>query len=95
MTGGVTFLATYFATKMFAGPYTGAKGKIPSWIFKIKNYRIHIHHWFISFLVSLLLLKSYALFSFAEFVILFGGSLGITVHGIKNYHDWKHIIVKE
>lgn len=95
MIGSTTFLTAYFATKMFSGQYTGVRGRAPSWRFKIKRYRIHLHHWFISFLVSLLLVKYYFLFNFTEFVILLGGSLGITAHGIKNYHDWKRIISKE
>ncbi len=95
MIGGATFLTAYFLTKMVSGTYTGVRGKLPSWRFKIKNYRIHLHHWFVSLLASLLLIKYYALFSFTQFVFLLGIMLGVTAHGIKNYSDWKKIIVKE
>jgi len=95
MIGSVTFMLAYFVAKMSSGHSAGVRGRLPSWKFKIRNYRIHLHHWFVSAIVGLIIMINYASFSFYQFVILFGGSLGITVHGIKNYHDWKHIIVKE
>jgi len=95
MIGGTTFLLSYFATKMVSGPYAGVKGKLPSWRFKIKKYRIHLHHWFVSLIASLLLIKYYFLFSFTQFIILLGIALGIAAHGIKNYSDWRKVISKE
>lgn len=91
----LAFLLAYFVTGILSGHATGVRGRVPSLKFRIKKYTIHLHHWFASFLISLLLVKYYALFGVSEFLFLFGGSLGITIHGIKNYKDWKRIIVKE
>ena len=95
MVGIPAFLLSYFVTKMISASSVGMKGKIPSIQFKIKSYTIHLHHWFLSLIASLFVIRYNAIFSITQFTILFSSMLGITVHGIKNYSDWKGIIRKK
>lgn len=95
MIGGVGFLIGYFGSKMLSGKVTGKKGKIPSLRFKIRNYKIWFHHWFISFFSGLVILKYNYIFNTSQLWFLLGGCVGITLQGIKNYSDWKQIVVKE
>lgn len=89
------FGLSYKISNKIAATNTGDKGKVPSLNFRFKKWRIHLHHWMLSFLVGMLLIYYNAIFEFYQFLFLLGSAVGITTHGIKRYKDWKRIIYKE
>jgi len=83
----------YLWAKIFSGKKEGDPPKFfKSLIIKIKNYKIHLHHW----LYSLLLLLLGILFQISIICngIVIGFLLGMIYHGISSYQDWKVIIKK-
>jgi hypothetical protein len=80
----------YFLGKFLAGERAGEQGKIKSLIISFKNWKIHLHHWFLG---SILLLSSlFNLLSLPQFVLgILGGAI---VQGL-NYSDWYRILIRE
>lgn len=71
-----------------SGQETGAKGKLKSWKFFIKNYTIHLHHWF---LFSIILTILWILNLKNSFI--FGLLTGAIIEGL-TYKDFYKIIYK-
>lgn len=88
-----TFLAGafgYFCTKILSGKETGKPGKIKSIIIKIRQWKIHLHHWLIA--LAFLLINFY--FNFLPFPQFFLGFLsGVICQGL-TYSDWYKIFKK-
>jgi len=86
----IGFLVGFFLSKLLAGKRTGERGLIKSIIISFNNWKIHLHHWFLS---SILLF-----FSFLDFIYLsqffLGFLLGSLVQGL-GYSDWYRLVFKE
>ena len=95
MIGGSGSLIGYFAAKMCSGREVGKRGRLPSWRFNIRRYRVWLHHWFLSLFGGLVILKYNNMFNATELAFLLGSCLGISLQGIRNYSDWKRVIFKE
>jgi len=80
----------YLICFLLAGQSVGEQGIVPSLIFTIKNYRFHLHHWFL--LTLLFLFQFFRKNSFSE--TMNGFIIGGIIQGIYNYPDWYQIIVK-
>jgi hypothetical protein len=80
----------YFLSKFLAGKRAGERGMIKSIIISFKDWRIHLHHWFLSSIFLFLSLLD--LFHFPQFLFgFFGGAL---LQGL-NYPDWYRILIIE
>lgn len=82
--GNHRILCSFF----LSGQETGAKGKLKSWKFFIKNYTIHLHHWF---LFSIILTILWILNLKNSFI--FGLLTGAIIEGL-TYKDFYKIIYK-
>jgi len=83
----------YFSAKFLAGKKEGEQPKIfKSLIIKIKNWRIHLHHWLYSTL--LLILGVILKLPIIHNELFLGFLLGVIYQGINCYQDWKLIIKK-
>jgi len=80
----------YLICFFLAGKSVGEKGIVPSIIFTIKNYRFHLHHWFL--LALLFFLQFFRKASFSE--TMNGFIIGGILQGIYNYSDWYQIVTK-
>jgi len=85
-------LLGYLIGKFIAAKETGGPSKLRPLVFKIGNYKFHLHHW----LYSSGVLTSFILFNFSppwpQFSFgLFGG---LIVQGIISYSDWHKILTK-
>jgi hypothetical protein len=80
----------YYLCKFLAGKKPGEQGKIKSLIFSFKNWKIHLHHWFLG--VLFLFFSIY--FDFLIFSQFFIGFLvGVIFQGL-TYPDWYRIVAK-
>lgn len=86
--GIVSFLLSYFITEFLSGKKEGVPGKIGSLIFKIGNYTVHIHHWFLGTILLIILIK----IKYYNIIIL-GSLFGIILQGL-SYNDFYKIIYK-
>ena len=81
----------YYLSKFLAGEKTGRQGKIKSLIFYFREWKIHLHHWFVS-AIFLFVFLYYDLLPISHF---FSGFLGgICLQGL-SYPDWYRIITKK
>ena len=44
---GFALFAGYFAAHFFAGQKTSERGRIPSLVFDMGDWRVHLHHWLV------------------------------------------------
>jgi len=83
----------YLLGKIFSGQETGKGGIMKSLAFEIGNYRLHLHHWF----VTLTVLVSIIIFNFSlpfpQFIWGVGG--GLILQGVTCYSDWSRIIIRK
>jgi hypothetical protein len=89
---GISLVVGYLIAFVFAGARTNTPGRIPSLVFRIRQYRIHLHHWFVfsNILVALLFMHFFVLTP-----LLFYGFLGgVVAQGVFHYEDWHTIIQK-
>ena len=80
----------YLSGRIFAGKKEKEPGIIKSLIFHLKDWRIHIHHWF--WALGVLIFGFIGDFYFPHIVYGFLG--GVTLHGIYSYNDWYIVIGK-
>jgi len=90
----VSLFVGYFISVVFAGSRTKAKNrsKVPSVVFRFRQYRIHLHHWllFLSVMITAMTLHFFILTPF-----LFYGFLGgVVAQGVFHYEDWRTIVEK-
>jgi hypothetical protein len=88
---------SYSACLIFAGKATYQQGILPSIIFNVSNWQVHLHHWLLSFIVmTFFLVPMFAKKKINEslFLFVFGFSLGLIFQGILSYSDWFEIITK-
>lgn len=79
----------YYIAYVVAEKKSGKPGLIKSRIFKIKDYKIHLHHWVSSsiILIVLVLLDFYN-------DIIYGFLIGVIIQGL-TYRDFYKILYKE
>jgi len=89
-----TFLGALFGylfTKSLAGKKPGERGKIRSLIIEFKNWKIHLHHWFLG--ACILALNFYfQIFQFNS--LTFGFLSGVVFQGL-TYPDWYKIVTRK
>lgn len=85
-------ISGYFFGKIFAGNKTGRQGEIKSIIFKIGNYKLHLHHWLLSLGVLIFNFLTDFTLPFSQFSLSFLG--GLAIQGVVCYPDWHKILVK-
>lgn len=73
----------FFIAKFCAGKKSGEQGRFKSLIFKVGQYKIHIHHWFFSIIILFALIA-------ADFYhpLIYGILIGIVLQGFtyKNFY---------
>ena len=90
---GISMFLGYLVADFFAGKETNQKGRIRNpFIFDIRSYRIHLHHWlvFLGCLMFAFFLRASVGFPIA----IYGFLGGVVVQGIVDYDDWKSVIKK-
>lgn len=90
---GLSVMAGYFAARFFAGAKTGDRGRLPSLVFDIKEYRVHLHHWFVFLII--LVATAVANFFLAEPAVFYGFLGGVVAQGVLHYEDWPRIVTKQ
>jgi len=80
----------YLSGRIFAGKKEKEQGIIKSLIIHLKDWQIHIHHWF--WAVGLLALAFVFNWYFPKLAYGFLG--GVALHGFYSYGDWYKIITK-
>lgn len=88
-----TWFVAFFATKYLSGRKDGKQGIVRSIIIPWRNYRLHLHHWFLALIVG-------GVFAVQGFCILtpeifYGGLFAIVFQGIYCYEDWYRIIKRK
>ena len=88
-----TWFATFFITKFLSGRTEGKQGIVRSVVIPWREYRLHLHHWF-------LVLIAGSIFAVKGFYILtpeiFYGCLSAAVfQGIYCYRDWHQIVKRQ
>jgi len=89
---GVSMVVGYLVARFFAGAKESVKGRTPSFVFRFRAYRVHVHHWLLFSPVLVVLLVSH-IFIFTPH--LFYGFLGgVIAQGVLYYEDWASVIKK-
>lgn len=81
-------VAGYGIAKFFAGKNENVQGRWPSIIFRVKEYKVHLHHWMWGSACIVLLLLMHFRNS-----IVYGLLIGIVAQGL-NYSNRFRIIYK-
>lgn len=90
---GFALFAGYFVAHFVAGKETNERGRFPSLVFNVKDWRIHLHHWLVFLGIFITALVAH-FFIIAPF--LFYGFLGgVIAQGILHYDDWPRIVSKQ
>ncbi|MBU1015153.1 hypothetical protein KKI17_01785 [Patescibacteria group bacterium] len=89
---GMGMATGYFAGKLLAGSGVDVRGRAPSLTLRIKNYKVHIHHWFHSLFILLCALGlNFYIFNPSIFYGFLGGAV---FQGVLGYSDWYRFIQK-
>lgn len=88
-----TWFVAFLATKYLSGRADGRQGIIRSIIIPWRNYRLHLHHWFLALIVG-------GVFAVNGFYILtpevfYGALSAVVFQGIYCYKDWYRIIKRK
>lgn len=87
---GIGIIMGYITAKYFSGKKTYQKGKINSIVFSLHKWRIHLHHWLLSFIFLVFIFIAGEIYYLPNFFLgVFGG---LTLQGIACYEDWYRII---
>jgi len=87
---GLGIIVGYFTARFLSGKQTRQQGIIKSLIFRIGDYKLHLHHW----LLSLGVLAFVFFFNLFHFHFFYGFIGGWVIQGIFSYSDWKKILIK-
>lgn len=96
--------AGYFTANFVGGKETGQPGRFPSLILNVGDWQLHFHHWFyaLAILLSIFSIKiknrDSNLGNRLRFFIsspLSGFLFGLIMHGVFEYDDWYHILIKK
>lgn len=84
-----TAILGYALARFVGGKKAGERGKLPSLTFRKKNHIIHLHHWFISFVVIVML---FAVGLYSNTV--YGFLTGLVAQGL-TYGDFYKVVYKK
>lgn len=92
---GFALLAGYFAAHFVASEKTSGpnRGNIPSLIFTVGNWRVHLHHWLV--FLSIFIVAAIASFFVVSPFLFYGFLGGIIMQGLLHYNDWPRIVSKQ
>lgn len=85
----------YLTGNLIAGEEAGGVGRLPSIIFRMGNWQLHLHHWLISLAVLIFIFAYISKRYKIPGVLLFLGSgflTGLIFQGIFSYPDWYRIL---
>ena len=87
---GFALFAGYFAAHFFAGQKTSERGRIPSLVFDMGDWRVHLHHWLV--FLSIFVVAAIASFFVVSPFLFYGFLGGVIVQGLSHYDDWPRIV---
>ena len=87
---GLGIIFGYFTARFLAGKKAGQQGIIKSLTFQFGDYKLHLHHWLLSFGV----LAFAFFFNLFHFHFFYGFIGGWVFQGVFSYKDWKKILIK-
>ena len=90
---GFALFAGYFAAHFFAGQKTSERGRIPSLVFDMGDWRVHLHHWLV--FLSIFVVAAIASFFIVSPFVFYGFLGGVIVQGLFHYEDWPRIIRRQ
>ena len=90
---GFALLAGYFAAYFFAGQKTSEQGRIPSLVFNVGDWSVHLHHWLV--FLAIFVVAAIASFFIVSPFVFYGFLGGVIVQGLFHYEDWPRIIRRQ
>jgi hypothetical protein len=88
----VFLIAGFAAAHIGGGKHAGLPGRVRSLTLSWHNYRLHIHHWLVAFLIGLICALKGVYVITPE--VFYGFLGGLIVQGIYFYDDWHRIIIR-
>ena len=88
----LSLLVGFIIAKYGGGKHSGKPGRVKSIIIHWQQYRLHMHHWVIAFLMGLVCALQGFYVITPQFFYGFLG--GLVFQGIYCYDDWHRIIVR-
>lgn len=88
----ISWVSGFVIARLLGGKETGKRGRIPSVIFTLGQYRLHLHHWVICCGVMAFALLKDSWFHVSDW--FFGLLAGIVFQGIYSYRDWYRILFR-
>jgi len=85
-----TWFAAFFITKFLSGRTEGAQGVIRSIVIPWREYRLHLHHWFLALVVGGAFLARGLYVLTPE--VFYGFVSAVIFQGVYCYEDWYRII---
>jgi len=90
---GFALLAGYFAAHFVSGQKTSEQGRLPSLVFDIGNWQVHLHHWLV--FLAIFIGAAIASFFIVSPFVFYGFLGGVIAQGLLHYEDWPHIIKRQ
>jgi hypothetical protein len=87
------WIAAFVVTKLLSGHTDGKQGIIKSIIIPWGNYQLHLHHWFLVFVIGAIFTATSLSIPTPE--VFYGSLSAIIFQGIYCYEDWYRIIEKK
>jgi len=85
-----TWFAAFFVTKLLSGRKEGRQGIVRSIIIPWRDYRFHLHHWFVALVVGgAFLVRG---FHIVTPEVFYGFVSAVIFQGVYCYGDWYRII---
>jgi hypothetical protein len=85
-----TWFAAFFMTKLLSGHAEGRQGIIRSIVIPWRDYRLHLHHWFLALVLGgAFLAKGFYILPPEVF---YGFLSAVIFQGVYCYEDWYRII---
>lgn len=88
----ITWFAGFVIAKYLGGKAVGQPSKLGSLVIPLGKYKVHLHHWLLSFCAMIL----FVLFKGAHVLspdLFYGFFGGIVFHGIYLYSDWYKVLI--
>ena len=90
---GFALLAGYFAAHFIAGQKTSEQGRLPSLVFAVGDWRVHLHHWLV--FLAIFIVAAIASFFIVSPFVFYGFLGGVIAQGLFHYEDWPHVIKRQ
>ena len=88
-----TWLVAFVITKFLSGRTEGRQGIVRSVVIPWRDYRLHLHHWFLALLVGAAFLTKGFYIITPE--VFYGFLSAVIFQGVYCYSDWYRIIVRK